>query len=220
MMRPFIERGDMFAYLPFAGKASTGLRRMAPHQRDLWWLEPFYSGCANVMVDITTGDTYTDNRYVMSRGIYRKELLETIKQKFAELSVNPVKWVHTLRFFTPQATRDSREFEQPCLIVDAMIQGVTYIQRRLFLENMFPQMGLRREPMLTTPHLVPRFSHDEAETIWAAMHLVNQGVSEEDAPVPFHGIIEKRDSSAYMFQQEGPLMTSMNWVAHKFTDLR
>lgn len=216
-MEPYKMPCDLYECMEDVACDGDKLRRRAPHQSEVWWLEPHYKGCVPVVIEAKTGLLYTNRGYLMQGNyILDKEAIEAIKSQYHEPTwPAEVEWIHGLRFYNTFTTDGKvTEWEQCILIVDLVVRGLTYLQRRVLLEKNFDQLGFKRHPQAKMPYLVPRYTEEEAPHLWAALHLQNQlfGPNSE----LYTGIVEKRSDSPYIFQTDDDARGAMSWIYHPF----
>lgn len=212
-MSPYTMNYDLYEESVVHTGNLTGLRRVAPHQNDTWWLEPFYYGATPIVVDAEKPCVYSRSGLLMSEYVFDNRMLSAIAEQ-AQKAEWPceMRYLHALRFHAYMGNT-ATNLGQGLIIIDAMIPKLPYIERRKLLERNFEQLGVKRIVSCLNPFLVPRFAQQEAEDLWMALHLKNQ----DHLPhTLFSGIVEKRESSPYIFSLDNEIATALNWINHPF----
>ena len=219
-MHPYKMPYDLCEFSPITSSHPSGLKRIAPIQHKRWWLEPYYAQCSPLLVDAANSKVYTPTGFLCYQKHFTEVTLATLKHT-VEREAWPTaagRFLHVLRFYNVKdPVQDGPE--SAILIVDVVVRDHSYSERRSLLEKHFKQLGVRSLPAFDTPFLIPRFDGTETHALWAGLHLENQASLDANRLPLYQGIIEKRESSSYLFRPNVAQDTCMNWIAHPFTDL-
>lgn len=214
---PYDVGKDLFTDCSSNADVESGLKRVSPVQRGRWWGEPCYKHTAHMILDAFHGKLYTRQMQPMAPGaIFDDEQLQEIVERSSKQDwPDTHQFLHLLRIFQDPSAKSanvSEKFLSTSLLLDVIVEGRSYEERRKWMEDQFPQLGIRDVPRGFCTHLVPRIPEADWPELWAALHLVNQGW---ERPC-YGGIVCKFGPGVYSHQKTNSEQECMHWMMHPF----
>lgn len=200
---------DLYRLLPESDNSDVDIERICPFQNGEWFMEPLYLGATPMLYDTKTGRLFSRGLTQIPSLLYFDE----VRDKLEKIpKTDELRWLHLARL----NNLDTNAAKQAVLLVDCMVHGLNYHERRDLLEKVGPPMlGIREKPMIEQVYLVPRFSEELSEELWGALHLMNQ-----DWNTPLYGgILLKKSTSLYPMNNTAASKETHIWHEHRFSSL-
>lgn len=191
---------------------ATGIRRRCPYQNGNFSLQPAYARSASFFVDVTTGNVWTRS-LVPAQEQWSAEILGAKLKAF--VFPDEVRWLHCQRV----PTEHKNQTKYGTLVLDFVHNELNHVERRIYLEEVMPQLGVRTPLGTGEVYLVPEFPDNVGEDLWAGLHIMNTAWKESNGGNTFYsGLVAKDNRAKYFIQKGDYVIRCPKWMFHKFSD--
>lgn len=211
-MYAFDVKEDLYEAEGSTGTSSKGIRRNGPYQNGNWSLQPAYANALAFMVDLQTGTAWTRS-LIPAQEQWSPDILVAKVKTFT--FPDEVRWLHCLRV----ATEPKDQTKYGTIIVDFVHRELTQLERRIYLEAVLPQLGVRTPLSTGDVYLVPEFPESFGEDLWAGLHIMNTAWRNACGDAPFYkGVMVKENNGKYFIQKDDYIRRTPKWMMYPFSN--